>query len=418
MITWIGIADAQPTEPTEQPPPEQPAPPEIAPAPAPAVQPDPETAELTETPPEEEAESKSDKLRRNFAGSVQLDYMSVPSEKTGRMLGLDGATAEVSLKIAMDFNHRVSANVKTCLGCHGVEVGMAYFDLRIADEFNIRVGRFTPAFGEFPLRHDPANHRTSDKPLPYDMGRMLRITEWNEGVLPAPWVDNGIEINGTHFFGERLQLDYAAYAIGGPRAGADPLDFDFKQSRSGESYYVDNNSRPTLGAQVVASFVTETTTISAGLSYMGGTYDPEHRLPFSIGAAHLVLRARDIYIRAEYVTRRTKMSLGEDPSARFKYGPGAGGMYDPYFVKDGGYLELEIPLTTRLTVIAREDGLRRRGNTSMTSDLRSDSAVLRHTGAIALVLHRALRLKASYEYVDFSDFEDESVIHLGIAGPF
>ena len=181
------------------------------------------------------------KLSRNFAGSIQLDYMAVPSEKTGRQLGLDGATAEVSLKLAMDFSKKISANVKMCVACHGVEIGMAYFDLRVTDEMNVRVGRFTPAFGEFPVRHDPANHRTSDKPLPYDMGRMLRTQEFNSGVLPAPWVDNGIELNGTHFFGKNLQTDYAIYAIGGPRAGADPIDFDFKLSRSGEAYYVDNN---------------------------------------------------------------------------------------------------------------------------------------------------------------------------------
>ena len=38
-------------------------------------------------------------------------------------------------------------------------------------------GRFTPSFGDFPVRHDPANHRTNDKPLPYDMGRMLHIRD-------------------------------------------------------------------------------------------------------------------------------------------------------------------------------------------------------------------------------------------------
>ena len=36
----------------------------------------------------------------------------------------------------------------------------------------------------------------------------------------------------------------------------------------------------------------------------------------------------------------------------------------------------------------------------------------------ALLLRASLRLKASYEYYDFSDFESESVFHLGIAGPF
>lgn len=295
---------------------------------------------------------------------------------------------------------------------------MAYFDLRVADEMNVRVGRFTPAFGEFPVRHDPANHRTSDKPLPYDMGRMLRIQEFNEGVLPAPWVDNGIEVNGTHFFGKHLQTDFAAYAISGPRAGADPMDFDFKLSRSGESYYIDNNSRPVLGGQLVASVITDTTTWSAGISMMRGTYDPDHRLPFAIYGAHFIARINDVFLRAEYLNRHHEMSLGEDPMARFRYGPGMTGTFDPVVVKDGGYVELEVPTGSRLTLIGREDGLRRRGNVSATSLMRSDSAVLRSTVGAAIVLRQQLRLKLSYEYYDFSDFEDESVVHVGIAGPF
>ncbi|MDB4961426.1 MAG: hypothetical protein JWP01_1425 [Myxococcales bacterium] len=404
----------------------QPAPIAEPPAPLPTVQAEP--APVTVTPlvevmpplpePELEPEPEKPKLHRNFAGSIQLDYMAVPTETTGRKIALDGATAEVSLKLAMDFTNKISANVKMCVACHGVEVGMAYFDLRVSDELNVRVGRFTPAFGEFPVRHDPANHRTSDKPLPYDMGRMLRVNEWNEGVLPAPWVDNGIEVNGTHFFGKHVQADYAVYAISGPRAGADPMDFDFKQSRSGESYYIDNNSRPVFGGQFVASIVTDDTSTSLGVSTMRGTYDPDHKLPFSIWAAHAVVRVKDVFLRAEYLSRRTAMSLGEDPMTRFRYGPGANGTFDRFFVKDGFYGELEVPAGKYLTLVAREDGLRRRGNVAMTSELRSESMVLRHTAAIAITLRASLRLKASYEYYDFSDFEDESVVHTGIAGQF
>lgn len=366
---------------------------------------------------EDEPVVRKPKLSRNFAGSIQLDYMAVPSRERGRDISLDGATAEVSLKLAMDFTKRISANVKVCVACHGVEVGMAYFDLRLTDELNVRVGRFTPAFGEFPVRHDPANHRTSDKPLPYDMGRMLRMTEWNEGVLPAPWVDNGIEINGTHFFGKNLQVDYAAYLIGGPRAGADPVDFDFKLSRSGEAYYIDNNSRPAYGGQFVATVITGNTTWSAGMSMMRGTYDPEARLAFQIYGAHFVARIGDLFFRLEGLTRRHEMSLGERPMERFRYAPGANG-WDPYVVKDGGYAELEIPVGDRVTLILREDGLRRRGNVTMNSPMRSDSALLRHTAGMAIALLQSLRLKLSYEYYDFSDFEDETVIHVGIAGPF
>ena len=103
---------------------------------------------------------------------------------------------------------------------------------------------------------------------------------------------------------------------------------------------------------------------------------------------------------------------------RFKYGPRADGTFDPWMVKDGGYAELEVPVTSRLTLLAREDFLRRRGNVVKTSDLRSDTAILRHTAGLAVVLWSALRLKLSYEYYDFSDFDDESVIHLGLVGPF
>jgi hypothetical protein len=293
---------------------------------------------------------------------------------------------------------------------------MAYFDLRVADELNFRVGRFTPAFGDFPVRHDPANHRTSDKPLPYDMGRMVRLVDWNEGVLPAPWVDNGLEINGTHFFGERIQTDYAVYAIGGPRASTDPVDFDFKQSRSGEAYYIDSNSRPAIGGQLVASVIGDAVSLSVGASAMRGTYDPDHRLRFALAGAHAVLRFRDIYLRAEYLTRRTEMSVMEP--GRFRYGPDSNGVLDPFFVKDGGYAELEVPVGGRLTLIAREDGLRRRGNVLKGSAMSRNSRVIRSTAAVAYELADALRLKLSYEYYAFSDFHNESVIHLGFAGPF
>src|SRR4029079_4804231 len=72
-------------------------------------------------------------LGRNFAGSIQLDYLAVPTEDVARKSALDGATAEVSLKLAMDFSPNLSANVKICYACHGFEVGMALFYARIRD---------------------------------------------------------------------------------------------------------------------------------------------------------------------------------------------------------------------------------------------------------------------------------------------
>jgi len=425
LLLFVAVANAQAPDPAASPPTEPAAtePPATEPAAAeptaqpaaPVAQPASPDAPPEETPPEPPPKPQ---FRRNFAGSIQLDYMAVPTETTGRRISFDGATAEVSMKIAMDFNDRITSSVKVCVACHGFEVGMALFDVRVADELNFRVGRFTPSFGEFPVRHDPANHRTSDKPLAYDMGRMLRGEDFNQGVLPAPWVDNGVELNGTHYFGQHVQLAYAAFAVGGPRAASNPIDFDFRQSRSGDAYYIDNNSRPVIGGQMVVGFVRGGFTGNLGVSLMRGTYDPEHHQKFAIYGAHFGVRYRDLTLRLEYLTRKTKMDLGDDPEATFKYGPGSDGTYDPYFTKDGGHAEVEIPLLSRLTLVLREDGLRRRGNVLRTSALRSDSVLVRHTAGLAIAIGQSIRIKLSFERYDFTDFEDESVIHAGIAGPF
>src|SRR5262249_23526997 len=85
----------------------------------------------------------------NFAGSAQLDYHYVPSEHgsaNGQQV-FDGATVELAAKVAMDCTHHLSATLKVCYGCHGFETDMMSFDLRVVDELNFRIGRFSPSFG-------------------------------------------------------------------------------------------------------------------------------------------------------------------------------------------------------------------------------------------------------------------------------
>jgi hypothetical protein len=149
---------------------------------------------------------------------------------------------------------------------------------------------------------------------------------------------------------------------------------------------------------------------------MFGTYDPLNKLHYQIAGAHLVLQFSRVFFRTEYLARRTEMALGDDPSQRFKYGPGKDGRYDPYFLKQGFYTELELPAGDRVDFILRWDGLRRQGNVLRTSELRSDSGLLRYTAGASVRVRGAVRLKLSGEFYDFSDFADEVAIHLALTG--
>ena len=359
-------------------------------------------------------------IDRTFSGSAQVDYFFVPTEKgaNARAIGFDGFTTELSLKTAVDFSDHLSATVKVCYGCHGFEADMAYVDYRFSDAIGIRLGRFSPTFGNFNLRHDPANHGLSDKPLPYDMGRMLRRTTWNNGVLPSPFPDNGVELGGTKWFGEGVQFDYAAYAVAGFKADPKALDLDFTQSR--QPYYVDNNGRPSVGARTALTLrLAETSDLTMGASAMYGTYDPDNRLTYAIVGADVALRLGSTNLRAEYLVRREQFDVS-DPT-RFKYAiaPERG----DFFAKHGAYLELEQPVSARVGLLARVDGLYRVGNVATVSELSYRSSVSRFTLGTTIAVERGLRVKASTELWKFSDDDagGRSVavgMHLSAVGSF
>jgi hypothetical protein len=236
-------------------------------------------------------------------------------------------------------------------------------------------------------------------------------------VLPAPYVDQGVELDGTHWFGQHVQLDYALHAVGGLREGGDDLDLDFVRSRS--AYYVDNNSEPAIGGRLALTFdISEQLLLTLGASALAGRPDPERERSYAIGGFDVYLRVGELDLHAEYLLRRTKLPLGSDPDTRFRYGPGSDGEYDDYFLKDGFYVELNLPLWTRLELVARFDGLRRLGNVAINSPLRKDSGVLRYTAGANVVLDGSVRLKISGEVYDFTDFEDEVAVNVGAVAAF
>jgi hypothetical protein len=357
---------------------------------------------------------------RTIAGSLQLDYLVVPTDAHIRTTTFDGMTAELSLKLNVDFTPNAAASVKVCFACHGFEAAAAFVDLRAADELSVRIGRLTPEFGSFPHRGDPANHLSNDKPLPYDMGRMLHHTDWNEGILPAPWVDNGVELLGTRFVGGG-RIDYAAYILSGPKSNLDRVDFDFIASREPSQYYVDNNSEPVAGVRLsgTADFDNAGHGITFGASAMAGHYDPDRSLAFVIAGGDVVVNLDAIVLRAEYLVRRTDMAVADKVPTFWKYGPNQQGRFDDHFLKHGFYAETEVPIG-RVDVFARFDGLIRSGNLPAGSLLTSNARLLRYTAGAAVRISENIRIKASAEYyqLDVREIGDDVALHLGVATPF
>jgi hypothetical protein len=249
---------------------------------------------------------------------------------------------------------------------------------------------------------------------------MLRMRQWNMSVLPSPFPDNGIEIDGTHT-GDVVQFDYAVYGVTGFKADLQPTDLNFQLSRRPEAYYTDNNARPTVGARVAVTFkLGDVSDLTAGVSGMGGTYDPENHETYFIGGADISARLDKTNIRLEYLARRTTFDIGN--RAVYKY-------LVPYedenfFMKHGAYFEVEQGLTPELDLIGRVDGMFRQGNVEAASPLTSKASVFRYTLGTAYAIERGIRIKLSTELWQFSnrdpvsDRKVELSMHAALAGSF
>lgn len=354
----------------------------------------------------------------NFAGSIYVNQPTLLTEAQGQekrdLLGdtTYGMNAEAAFKVVADVQDHVSASAKVCYGCHGFMADMAYFDWTIADPINVRAGRFPVPFGEFYLRHDPANHRSATKPLPYEMGRMLRRTQYNLAVLPEPYPDNGVEIFGT-FRGDTVELSYSAYAVAGLKGDAATGDLDFIRSRS--EYVADNNRSPAAGGRLTLAFpnlpLAAWRWFALGLSGMWGHYDDDDSLTYMLAGADLYTRFDKVNLRGEVMVRRTEIP---DTPELFRHD-----LRDLFVQRDGFYVELDGPLGGAFEWLARVDGFRRDGPVPLASALESaDSRILRYTGGFNILPTTGIKLKLSYEYWHFTDFAAAQVVHTGLVGTF
>lgn len=340
-----------------------------------------------------------------FAGSAAIDYRFISGDNpptNPSPIGISGLTFEVAQKVVAEVGHGVSFSVKACGGCHGLELDQGFGELRLKPFFNVRAGRLNVPFGEFTVRHDPANFTTPSKPLPYAMGDMLWYDRsgFNLGVVPAPWVDNGIELFGSLSLSATTQLDYSVYVIKGL---AGDNDIDFARSRQ----YLDNNRTPGFGARLVLTGEDW----AVGGSFSAATYDPKDTLWYAMAGIDLYLRLGPIVLRAEAVGRRTDL----DPTATYAFEP-----RDLWFVKAGWYAQADWVIAEVVTLVLRSDGLQRWGLPLPGSALEPVAGMQRQTFAVLGRVHEHFALKADYELwtVQGAPFTMRHVVRVGLVAGY
>ena len=349
----------------------------------------------------------------NVAGSVYINSPTLFSDRT-EVQGdtVRGINAEATMKLIADVSDEISTNLKVCYGCHGFEAAMAYVDWSLIDAFNVRVGRFTVPFGEFYLRHDAANHRSATKPLPYSMGRMLRRGDFNLAVLPEPYPDNGVELFGS--VGESVELSYNAFVVAGQKGNATTGDIDFIRTRS--QLYADNNTTPAVGGRLVLAFPDLPASdvwrwLAVGVSGMWGKYDADDELAYTLAGADFYTRFSQFNVRGEVMFRRTQIP---DRPELFRQA-----LIDKVVLREGFYGQVDGPIGEHFEWLVRVDGFRRSGPVPIgLPTLKPDTNILRYTVGANLSPTDGVKLKLNYELWRFSDFKDESIVHLGLVGTF
>jgi hypothetical protein len=348
--------------------------------------------------------ARAEAVEVTLAGSVSLDHREAFSS-AGRLstpgtLGIDSTNLEIAQKVIVDITQNVSFTAKACAGCHGLEVDQAFAELHINDLLNLRVGRINVPIGEFNARHDPANYTAPSKPLPYAMGDMLRYNtnEFNLGVLPTPYSDNGLELFGGIAVGGGLQLDYTVYAVKG-LVGQN--DLDWVASRR----FQDANRTPAVGVRVVGS----KGDVSLGASFCAGYYDARDRLAYLIGGLEGYARLGNVVVRGEVIGRRTDFDQSL-PGYLYE-------IVDPYFLKLGWYAQIDWELRDFITLIYRADGLHRLGMPLPGSVVdQVDASILRNTASVLLRSRSGFVFKLGYEYWLFQGvpFENEHVVRAAL----
>ena len=331
--------------------------------------------------------------RWDWSGSIAVDEklldVDAPETQTN-----SGAIVEWAMKATVEVSQKVTANVKLCTSCHGITPDQAYAEIRFHPLLNLEAGRINVPFGDYYLRHDPASDALASKPLPYAMGQMVRFRadQFNLGVLPMPYSDQGASFFGDVWIRDSIQAWYALYLVNGFRSPT-PRDFNFK-NQVADGGFIDNNGEPSWGARV--SLAEER--VSLGGSYLRGSYDPAGRFDYDARGVDLGVLLGGIQLRSEYLERNTDVQVDGERSR---------------LVKRGFFVQVEAPAGRHVRFVGRFDGLLRKGDPLGTENDES-SGIGRWTAGVNIAPAIDYVFRLDYEYWRFTDFADVRVAHIGV----
>jgi hypothetical protein len=188
-------------------------------------------------------------------------------------------------------------------------------------------------------------------------------------------------------------LDYSAYVVRG-FVGTNDLNFiDTRQ-------WIANKHTPSVGGRVVATVGP----VSLGGSVNWGYYDPNQKLTYLIYGVDAYARLGPVTFRGEFIARQTDFDL---TATGYLYK-----IQQPYFVKAGYYAQLDWNAREWLTIIARADGILRRGMPLPDTPLTDQASIVRATAAAALRFAGYFMAKVEYAYWVFQGvpFENQHVV--------
>lgn len=300
---------------------------------------------------------------------------------------------------------KVSANIRVCWGCHAIELEEASFQWQPTSFLTVKAGRMAVNAGSYNTRHDFSVRRTVSKPLTRIMGNMPRQNEFNHGVLPAPYVDNGASMTADHRFGA-FGITGEAFVLTGLK-GTGLADVNFITSRQ----FRDVNGEPSFGGR----FTFDAPHVSTTLAYMWGNYDPFSRRSYQFFSADTRIRAGPLIVEAEFALRETEYNDPDSSGGEnefLKYGWWARGTWN---FTDALYIVGAVDTLHVKDIFLSNNGPTTNPALAVTDD---NNRIVRLTGGIGYTAPGGILLRAAAEYWDFSDFNDAWVIHVGLGWKF